>query len=374
MSKICEKEVGQRMEKPTDWVSCLSKIILARIKSYVENASQIGWILLVFLPSVLLGADRELYPAPHDSVEKNFRLSEAKECLKKQKWREAVQALREIRKQYPQDLSVVMGLSTALEHMGERMEAVSVLLHFATVGSSAQRHVLVAKARVLSRLFLSNGAFETFQEGLNAYYGKKFRLAREKFEKVLGEDPHHFEVLIKLGQCLLLASEVDLAIEKFKLAKKVNPTDLEASFWLGRGLLARGDYKQSLVELQAAAFEFKGVEYLALGLAEALSLSEQPTLALRLLQTDFREHPLHLQSLFALTQLRFQMGRSDPDNLWVARKDLQLALIHMESYAAEQSTEADLVSGFQKPPEELKAEIQSLLQQIQTRLNEPIHG
>ncbi len=295
---------------------------------------------------------------------------DARELLAKKKWAEAAIVLKRIVRQSPDALSAQFDLGRALVYSGRREEALSGLIQQAGKEKGARREAIVRRVQVTSRLFLTNETFQAFQEALGQLEGKKYRIAQERFEKLLKQEPDNVEVLVRLGQSLLLQGDYDSAAERLRLARKLNPFDPQIHLWLGRVLFQRGELTEAIQELKSAAQGMKGSELAPLWYAEALASVGQRPAAIQFLEEDTRAYPFHLQGLVLLARFRRFQSPRDVQTLWTVRKDLQLALSRFEKYEAlvtGSAKEGDLGVDLRSPAR-LKEEIHSLLQRVDADL------
>lgn len=253
---------------------------------------------------------------------------------------------------------------------GQRSDAVRQLVLSSVRVPQSARKSLLTRSKILSRAFISNSSFEVYQDALNELQLRKYRAAQEKLEGVLKDDPQNCEVLLKLGQAYLLSGEVNRAIQKLTLAKKVNALDSEVLLWLGKAELTMGRAKEAIHEWRSLEPEVARSEVAVISLAEALVLLGQQGLALRTLQRDLEQNPLHLQVLILSAKIKFQSGRAELDALWSARKDLQIGLSRLEAYTDEERLDWSLDAPIRKSSEELATELKKNLQQVQERIDE----
>ena len=351
---------------------------LTRLSSRVEQLSVQTVLLLVFLTITAHWVKAENlrseswpeYPNPTVAGANDY--SEAQELLAKKKWAEAAIVFRSILRKTPDYSPAAAGLTRALAFSGRREEALSFLWRFVDREKGARRSVLIRRGRVLSRQFLTSVTFQTYQDGLNFIEAKKYRLARERFEKALTQEPDNVEILTRLGQCLTLDNDFDSAAERLRLAKRLNPYEPEIRLWLGRTMHQRGEIKEAVDELKVAASELEGSEIAPIWLASALFSLGQKAPAIQVLEEDVKGQPYHLASLLSLARFRTQVTARDSQNLWAAKKDLQLALSRLDQYKVADSHkfEGELGLNIRNSAEEIKSESQKLLQQIEDRLEQ----
>lgn len=297
--------------------------------------------------------------------------ADAKGLMARKKWDEAVIALRKLHKSEPDSAEVSIDLAKALTYSGRREEALSLLAHDASRQKGTARASLTRRSRVLSRMFLTQSTQQAYQDGLSLAIAKKYRQARERFEKALEQEPDNVELLVRVGQCLLLENDVDSAAERLKLARKLNSSEPEIRLWLGKALRDRGELKEALEELKLASAQLEGSELAPTWYAEALAQSGQKLAALELLETNLRQNPFHLQALVAHARLKFQGAeRTEPQTLLDIRKELQLALSRIDQYKDAK------IGGFEgslgldlRDPKTLRSEIETLMERVESRID-----
>jgi len=360
--------------------SYLGNNSLARLYSRVELISLLVCLIFVLFPadskaanpsSVL--ATTNVSPTPSSTGITGSagydRYQEVSLLLKKRKWAEASIVLQKVLKDNPDLTEAAVDLARALVYSGRREEALSMLLQAANREKGKRRLVLIRRTKILSRLFLTNTTFQTHQEGLNFLFVHKYRQARERFQKALEEEPDNVEILVRIGQSLVMDGDFDSAAERLKLARKLNPFEPQIRLWLGRALHQRGELSKSIDELHLAATQMLGSEVAPVWYAEALASSGQRAAALAALEEDVRAYPFHLLSLVTLARLR-QMGVVlDKAGMWVVRRDLQVALSRFEKYVSPDYKvfEGELELNI-RSPEKVKLEIDILLQRIESKI------
>ncbi|HUP58118.1 MAG TPA: tetratricopeptide repeat protein [Bdellovibrionota bacterium] len=297
---------------------------------------------------------------------------EARELLAKRKWAEAAIILKSVLRKDPDYSPAAIQLAEALYHSNRREEGLSVLSQAASRERGPRRAALQRRLGVLSRSFLTTAGFQQYQDGLNLMLTRKYRAARERFERVLGDEPANVEVLVRVGESLVLENDWDSAAERLRLARKLNPHQPEIRLWLGRALHQRGELAEAVEELKAARAELPGSELAPLWLAEAyVSLGRRDD-AVAVLEDDLGKQPLHVQALLLLAQFRVGAPQSGRKTLMEARRALQLAESRLADYLAPASSriEGELGIDLRRPGEELKNEIKTLFQRIDGRLEE----
>lgn len=297
---------------------------------------------------------------------------EAKLLLNKKKWAEAAIVLRAVVKNNPESASAVIDLARALTYSGRREEALGVFSQALTKQSGLRRENLVDRMKTLSRLFLTNRVFQVYQDGLTLLEAGKYRLARERFEKALEEEPDNVEILVRIGQCLVLENDYDSAAERLRFAKRLNPHEPEVSLWLGRAMHQRGEIKEGLEHLASAYAGLQGSERAPIWYSEALIASGQRKAANTVLEENNKAQPFHLVGLVTLAKIRMQAPRESAEALWNARKDLQLALSRLPKYLSGELPrfEGELGIEMRRAGADLKSEIGTLLAQLDRRLQE----
>jgi tetratricopeptide (TPR) repeat protein len=235
---------------------------------------------------------------------------------------ESVVLLRRIVKDSPRFTIASMNLAKALLYSGRREEALSVL----------EKASLTRQHRVLSRLFLTQETAKIYQEGLSLIHRNFFRQGRVVLLRALEREPDNVEILLRMGQCLVLEEDPDSAVEKLYVAKKLAPFEPEVSLWLGRALQKRGELKKAFSELQTAHRALRGSELAPLWYSEVLNAFNQRAEALKLLDEDIKEHPLHLNVLLYSAVLKFQHFHKKPSVFGSIRRDLQLILSQLNHY------------------------------------------
>jgi len=212
--------------------SCLIFLSLARLGVCVESPSKIPEV-----PRACISVDAEAY-------------------LDRHKWTEARDCYLEIVKRDPRSETDWAGLATALTYLGHRQEALKKLSQAIDHVKSSQREHLLARIKVLSRLFLTNTTFQIYQDGLILLSSRKFKSAQEKFEKALNEEADNVEVLLRLGQITLLEDSPKEALAHFKIAKQLDPYDPGIRLWLGKALHRLGNTHDALSELKEGYYLF----------------------------------------------------------------------------------------------------------------------
>jgi tetratricopeptide (TPR) repeat protein len=329
-------------------------------------------------------AETEPDPQPQFSemADSEGDFSQARKLMKEKKWVEAVVVLRSQLKDPGHPPSTELDLARALVYSGRREEAMTVLGQILARKKGNAKKDLIRRERVFSRIFLTNAAFQTHQDGLNFLLAGKYRQAREKFEKALEQDPANVEVLTRLSQCLVLSGDYDSAAERLRLARRLNPFEPEVRLWLGWALKERGELRDALMELKSSYQELPSSETAAVWYAEALFDVGQKPAALQILDDDVSRHPGHVWSLLTASRFRSLDATSEDAGAssWRIRKDLQLAQSRLPLYESNALESASLLNerpidsmgdlAFEVHPSEteLKKDIQKLMEETDSRI------
>ncbi|MGZ3687522.1 MAG: tetratricopeptide repeat protein [Bdellovibrionota bacterium] len=300
--------------------------------------------------------------------------NEGRSLIAKRKWEDAAIVLRSVWKRSPFYSPVALNLATALTYSGRREEALSILAQSAQREKGAQQAAIIRKARVLSLIFINNGTFQIYQDGVNLMFAHKYRAARERFDKALEKEPDNVGILTRVGQAHVLEGDYDSAVERLRLAKRLNPFEPEIRMWLGRTLHQRGELKEAVEELRSAALELSSSELAPVWLAEAQVSLGLKSSAIQVLEEDVKREPLHVRALLTLAHLQITTEPSsdsakDQQQLWSARKEVQLALSRLEKYSTPDSPApmGELSIDLRPSASEVTAEATKLLRQIEDR-------
>jgi tetratricopeptide (TPR) repeat protein len=263
-------------------------------------------------------------------------------------------------------------LARALIYQGRREEALNVLAEAIRKEKGAKRAWMIRQARVFSRTFMTNATFQLYQDGVNLLMLQKYRQARDKFEKALVAEASNVEILTRLGQAYLLDGDHDSAAEQLKLARHLNPYEPEIRLWLGRSMHLRGELKEGLEELRLSTEELKSSEIAPIWISDALEASSQKGQALEVLEADAKAYPLHVMSLVNAAKLKIQLAEHNSEMLWSARRDFQNALSRLSDYMKmnRELSEGELGLEYPVDEKELRGEIQSSLNKVQSKLDE----
>lgn len=326
------------------------------------------------------------------------RFTEAQELVKQKKWAEAVVVLRSVTSEAPGFIPAQIDLARALTFSGRREEALSLLGQAIDQESFGKhREGLKRKLRVISRTFTTSAHLQSYQEGLNQLQQHHYQQARKAFLDLAVREPSNVEVLLRLGQSWLLEGDADSAAERLRHAKRLNPYEPEIRLWLGRALHLRGELSEALKELVFAENELEKSELAPLWLSDALIAVGRNSQAHRLLEKDVNKEPLHILSLVKLAKLQMAqiedsakarekhqggLGLQERERketspasdversrFWGVRKHLQVALSRFGEYESKRPLffEGELGVELRKP-EQLKKEIEFLIQRVEGRL------
>ncbi len=381
-------------------VSCVSTLIVGLFflpvspASFAQNGARLS--ARASTPSATL----EPEPRAQMELPALSNHAEGRELLAKGKWPEAAIVLRAVVRAEPANIPATVDLARALTFTGRREEALSLLAQAVDKERSKKgKEDLVRRARVLSRLFLTNASFQLHQDGLNLMVLKKYEEAREKLDQALALEPDNVEVLVRSAQCLVLDNDFDSAVERLRLSRRLNPHEPEIRLWLGHAMLQRGEAKLALEELKAAYEQLKNSEGAALWYAEGLAFIGSRAQAIKVLEDTAAAHPNYLNTLLALAKMRMMAQGPvatqpapmpspqglvrDRKTLWTARQELQLLLSRASANQQQQPAPATSAGGattesmrlddslgvhFRPRFDDLKSEASRLLELVEDRL------
>ena len=352
---------------------------LARVEKAVEQGAKLGLpLLLLFAATPAWPSGNALEPEPGAGAVFNVAFIEGQKLLAERKWAEAVIAFRSVLNGNPDFGPATFGLARALVFSGRREEALGILIRASEKEKKSRRQAFAQRADVFSRIFLTNATFQIFQEGVNYLTSGKYRLARERFARALDQEPDNVEVLVRMGQALVLDRDHDSAAERLRLARRLNPVEPMIRVWLGRALHQRGENREAVSELRLAVAGLPESEPAVVWLAEAMVSGGQRPGALRLLEDHVKKRPYHLHALVELGRLRFLFSGRDKEAVWAARKDLQVALSRFDQEAPAELSTALVEHGLGLPATlwqtDLKADTLKLMQQIDGKVAEQIRN
>ena len=307
----------------------------------------------------------------HQAKAQEVEAETAKSLMTKKKWPEAIELLKKEAQYDPGNVELVSDLAKALLFSGRREESLDTLRKAAAKQGKEKRELLLKRARISSRTFLTNTTFQIYQDGLNLLWAKRFKPARERFEKVLETEPDNAEILTRLGQCLLLEGDFQRAIERLEVARKLTDQEPEVRLWLGRALHHKGLMKEALAELSSVQKEIPDSEKAVDWLADTHFAVGQKSQAIRILEQDLKIHPLHVSGLVALAKFKYSLNGRDIQQVWSVRKDLQVAQSRLEKYSTlPRKIDSDF-GLYYKNADETALEIKNLLAKVDERLKAP---
>ncbi len=297
-------------------------------------------------------------------------LTEGRALISQKKWPEAVVALRKAAERPGASLESVALLSAALTRTGRRAEALSALRAAAErEPKEVKKKELLARARVLSQTFLTNGCFQLYQDGLELLQVRKTRLSCEKLKQAQDKEPDNAAIIMRLAQCQVLEAEEDSALEHLRLARSLLDEEPQIPLWMGRAYHQRGEFKSALIELRSAYKAQPRSEQTVMWLAETLVAHGDSAGALHVLEDHVRANPMHVGALTQSVRVRMGLGRTDTTSLWGIRKDIQLGMSRLSGYFKDQKpgpSELELrdlvVEGA------LRSDLDKLLQQVEARI------
>ena len=203
---------------------------------------------------------------------------------------------------------------------GNRLEALQLLQNTldAPDGIAApERESLRLMRRQMSRVFYRNETFQLYQRGLNFLYTAKFGAAQEPFVRANHDEPHHLEVLLRLGQAEHLTGQTRLALEHLQQAWHLDPDEPVVSLWLGRVWLDLKDYPQALLALERAHTGLPQSETTSALRARVWAEQGQWDAAIRALGEDLKAYPFHRQNRWraAMYKMRTPMDAGAPQRV-----------------------------------------------------------
>ena len=292
-----------------------------------------------------------------------------RDLIARKKWEEAVVVLKRSLDTNP-SVEGSLDLSRALFYSGRREEALAALARAVEKARGSDKQALMSRASVISRQFLTKETFQVYEDGLNFLQARKYRAARDRFEKALEQERDNVDVLVRSGQCLELEGDHDSAAERLRIARRLNPSEPESSLWLGRALLFRGELQGALDELRAAKLAMPGSELAQVWYAEALVQSGNRVAAISQLEKDLRETPMNVLALATLSRLKLDAAGRDREMLASVRRDLQLARSRIDGYMTSKApvTSDDELSIDLKEPVELVSKLDDLDKKLEARV------
>jgi tetratricopeptide (TPR) repeat protein len=101
--------------------------------------------------------------------------------------------------------------------------------------------------------FLNAPKDPVFEQTYAIYEKGDYRKAREKFQKIVHQDPKHFPSFLAIGYTYLAEGNLDFAEKEVLHALELKPDYLQAHFAMGHILEVRQSYDQALAEFQMIA-------------------------------------------------------------------------------------------------------------------------
>ena len=295
---------------------------------------------------------------------------DAEALLARHKWAQAAVILRSEMRRDPRSISVSADLAKALLYLHHREEAIGVLDRAIELNRGKSKAWLIEQLRLVSKIFLTNTGFQTYQDGVDLLAAQRERGAQDKFEQALSAEPDNVGVLTRMGQARLLDRDYDGAFKNLKQALHLNPYEPEIHLWLGRAMELRGDKSEGLGELRQGAARLGQSELAPIWLAAALDSSGHADAAMKVLDQDIKSNPIHVDALVELAKLKIRDPDASQDILWSARRDFQNALSRLVDYEqpGRRRFEGELGIEIFPSDKNLHDEIQSQLQKLESRL------
>lgn len=312
----------------------------------------------------------DFYWSQSSAFSESEALAEGRELIAAKKWPEAVIALRKASERPGASLEAITLLSAALTRTGRRTEALSVLRAAAEHETkAAKKKELLERARILSQTFLTNAAFQLYQDGLELLQARKSRLSCEKLKLAQEKESDNAAIIVRLGQCQVLEAEEDNALEHLRLGRSLIDNEPQIALWMGRAYHQRGEFKSALAEYRSAYRIQPRSEQAVLWLAETLMAHGEANEAVQLLDEHVKRNPIHVAALAQSARARLASARIDGASLWTIRKDLQLGLSRLADYQKELSQSASEFELRERAGEgALKEDLTKLLQQVEARI------
>lgn len=293
--------------------------------------------------------------------------------IRKKEWQEAVTILTELKTRSGLSSRQTEDLSRALLMLGRRVEALELLNQSYDRSGSSGRLRLRNKISLISRMFLTHSTQQIFLEGQSLLEGRKFAEAQEKFNRALRTEGDNVEVLLRHAQAAILDAETETrlnsTVERLTFAMKLSPLEPEIKLWLGRAKLKTGEAAAALTLLTEAHKQLPRSELAAIWLAETQMSLGQKTAALATLENSVASQPFHLRALLEWARLRSSSAIRDVPSLTAVRRDLQVGLSRLSSYATLEAGRFESELGVDlRDASLLRSEIQSLFQRVEARI------
>jgi tetratricopeptide (TPR) repeat protein len=255
-----------------------------------------------------------------------LELEEGKSLNDKRQYEEASVALRATYRKAsgPMRSWVAVELARALLFMTRRAEALELIKLALDNVDRSERELLLERARSLSETFLKTEWSQQYERALRLMKDGNYPLAREQLEKLLESERDHPELLLRLGQVLLLQGVVDLAAERLREAARLASWEPEARLWAGRALQVRGEYALALKEFEAALELSGGLEAAWFWMGECLNELGSKRRSLEVLSQAVKRNPQFrmLPLLRLKTQIEWELlepaRRAKREKQWAA--------------------------------------------------------
>ncbi len=142
----------------------------------------------------------------------------------------------------PGQIETVLALSKALFFSERREEALTLLaVEKSRSRRPASREVLQRRIEVLARVFRTSSGQQSYFEACALLLAGGVSEARSKLETLLQQEPHHPDILFRLGQIALIEGQVDTAAILLQDSSRyVLPTRWQ-QLWLARAEDLRGN-------------------------------------------------------------------------------------------------------------------------------------
>lgn len=201
-------------------------------------------------------------------VERDSRLGEARHFAEKKNWASVVEVLQPLLTTEIVNWEVLSELSRAYFYLGKRKEGLLVLRDGIAKVPPSERKMVQDRYSVACRVFLANKSFQLYQAGIDYLEHGEWKLARDRFESVLKEEPLHLSAMVRLGQAELMEGDYSGAEEILKQARDLDSEDSVIRLWLGRALHLGGKLQEANGELKLAKKKLVTHEVTNLWLAE----------------------------------------------------------------------------------------------------------
>jgi tetratricopeptide (TPR) repeat protein len=301
--------------------------------------------------------------APPETADESYL--QIREWMDARRWTEAIEALSSYRKKYPYSMEATMDLATAYFSMGERKQAVILLMQMNDRRSSPELRI---RAKRISRIFRTSKGLQIFQDGKKFLLNRKYKQAIELFERALSLEDQNWEVLLRLAQAHLLSGDAPTSLRLFEEIESWQLKEPESLLWRSRALHQRGQYRPAISGLESALRSLPRSELAVLWLAEAYVAIQDRRGALTVLLDAVSREPLHVGALIQSIRLRLSLA-NDLKAVQALQKDLQVAQSRLPQYHSKSfpAFESELGIEMRQDPD-LDSEIQDLVRQVEDRV------